>query len=186
MKEVKSFFTEDNRLNKGYADDATSPRDNFYRRKMSDTLPPPDVLAMYEEIHPGTFEKLMTVLDKEQKHRHMMDQINAQMQAKAHKMGRVFGFFIICVICYTVLELAKHDMLTSGLIFAGIAFTGIFGVSIMMRVKSDRRPQHDERYYNRKKRDNVPHTSVPEAEVQQRNLGPKEKRAHGRAPRRRS
>jgi uncharacterized membrane protein len=148
MKEVKSFFTEDNRLNKGYASSVTSSREG-YRKNMSDALPPPDVLAVYEEMHPGTFEKLLHALEKEQKHRHTMEQINIEMQARAQKMGRVFGLFIICVIGYVVLELAKQGMLIGGLIFAALAFAGIFSVSVFAHSTNSKK-SYDKRHYKDK------------------------------------
>ena len=132
MKEVKSFFTSDNRLNKGYADTRSarhiSAQDNA---KLSAILPSSDTLAIYEEMHPGAFEKLVSMLSAEQKHRHLINEVHVQMSAKARFMGRVFGLLVICIVGYVTLELSKIGMATEGLIFAGIAFASIFGVSIL-------------------------------------------------------
>ena len=186
MREVKTFFKEDNRLNKGYAEDSVNQRDggnDFYHKKISESLPPPDVLAVYEEMHPGTFEKLLGLLDVEQKHRHAMDKVYAEMQARVGKMGRLFGFFIICAIGYVTLELAKHDMLIGGLIFAGMAFVGIFGVSLIMGRRNSPRPHHEKRY-SKDKRENTHHVAKPQVDVSDQKPKQNERRNTGR-PRRR-
>ncbi|MES2215219.1 MAG: DUF2335 domain-containing protein [Pseudomonadota bacterium] len=186
MKEVKSFFTEDNRLNKGYTEDTTSLRDGFYRKKMSETLPPPDVLAAYEEMHPGTFEKLLFALEKEQKHRHALDQTNIQVQLRAHKMGRLFGFFTICMIGYIVLELSKQGMLVGGLVFAAIAFAGIFSISLITGYKNSARPHYDKRHNNREKREYITPAKTIAVATDALDAKPKpsERRSSGRQRRR--
>jgi uncharacterized membrane protein len=133
MREVKSFFIEDNSLNKGYTHNSRlqEVQSSAYYQKLQQNLPPVDVVAAYEELYPGTLEKLLVAVEKEQKHTHARDLIHNKFNIKAAFMGRMFGFFSILTISYVTLSLARSDMLMGGLIFAAVAFAGIFGVSLI-------------------------------------------------------
>lgn len=152
MREVKTFFSQGNGLNKGYAAevDPSNNEDensiaNIARRKMAQNLPSADLMTSYEEMYPGTFEKLLKAVEKEQAHRHNAELVNIQMYSRASAMGRLFGFFVICAIGYTTFQLAINDMLTGALIFAGLAFAGIFGVSFMAYCRTSGRSYNDRR-----------------------------------------
>lgn len=133
MREVKSFFIEDNSLNKGYTHNnrLQEVQSSAYYQKLQQNLPPVDVIAAYEELYPGTLEKVLAAVEKEQKHSHDCDLIHNKFNIKAAFMGRMFGFFSILTISYVTLSLARSDMLIGGLIFAFVAFAGIFGVSLI-------------------------------------------------------
>lgn len=112
MKETKSFFINNNRLNKGYAK-AFKPResdDSFYRKKFEHILPPIDVLTQYEDIHPGTLEKLVNMAQKEQIHKHELDLKNLKMRKNIAKLTR---------ICLLILGI-------SGLLVFGICLISLF------------------------------------------------------------
>lgn len=167
MKEVKSFFVEDNTLNRGYSVESEAAHKWSPRKKVNDILPPPDVLAVYEDMYPGTLEKILSALDKEQQHQHRMNELSMKMRLKAEKIGRVFGVFSIVIISYAVVELAKAGMLVGGLIFALIAFACIYSISYVrnkrfadkpMHNNSDRR--HHNKNYHRPVHDNKPQEAV--------------------------
>ena len=63
MKETKSFFNKNIRLNKGYAKGFNNNEidKNFYRKKFEHILPPIDTVTEYENIYPGTLEKLVNM-----------------------------------------------------------------------------------------------------------------------------
>lgn len=157
MREVKSFFIEDNSLNKGYTNDKLSQesQSSAYYKKLQQNLPPVDVIAAYEELHPGTLAKLLEVVEKEQKHSHDRDRVHNIMHGKATFMGRMFGFFSVLAISYVTLSLAKDGMLMGGLIFAAMAFAGIFGISFFMSRNRSYKPYNKHRFnksYNRNNR----------------------------------
>ncbi len=176
MREVKSFFIEDNSLNKGYTIDksSTESQSSAYYKKLQQNLPPVDVIAAYEELHPGTLAKLLDAVEKEQKHSHATDHVHGKIQQKATYMGRMFGFFSVLAISYVTLSLAQSGMLMGGLIFAGMAFTGIFGVSFFMSKGRIHKPYNKHRFnrpsYNR----NNAMARSPEGEEKKfyRNRGP--------------
>lgn len=147
MREIKTFFVEDNRLNKGYSEDNIKSFDkkNYLREKLQNDLPPQDIMAAYEELHPGTFKKMLELFEKEQKHRHSIDELNLRIQQKAYTLGRFFGFFIICAIGYVVIQLVAINEIIAAGIYASLAFSCIFGVSIWSLRGSDRKHYRDRR-----------------------------------------
>lgn len=160
MNEIRSFFVEDNTLNKGYAAELNTGQKWSPRKKVNDILPPPDILAVYEDMHPGTFEKILAALDKEQQHQHHMHELSLKMQLKAAKMGRIFALLIVAVISYTTLEFAKADMLVGGLVFAAISFTCMCVIFLLTNRNTTDKTFHNPKRHN----NNHPQKHIPKGE----------------------
>ncbi len=126
MKETKNFFTKNNRLNKGYSKPLNSREldNNFYRKKFQHILPPIDVMSEYENLHPGTLEKLINMAQKEQIHRHDLDLKNLKAYEKNAKISKicalVFGIFLLSSIIF--LMLLKEFAVTGVLVLFIIGF----------------------------------------------------------------
>lgn len=121
MIEKKSFFIENNQLNKGYR-----PEKHFNKhtpRKVD--LPDSTILAEYEGMHPGAISKMMEMTSKEQQHRHDMEVIQSRMQATALRMGRLFAVFSILAICYTSFAMASNNMQNEAMVFAALGFSAM-------------------------------------------------------------
>jgi uncharacterized membrane protein len=133
-KEVKQFFYNNNYLNKG----ATKLEDNLYvqkvREEFNTLMPAPEILQAYEEVMPGTISKLINLIEQEQKHKHIVEEIKISMRTKAEFMGRLFSAFTILTIGYVTINLS-HQSLNHAIIFAAVAFTSIFGISIVLHYK---------------------------------------------------
>ncbi len=56
-------------------------------------LPPPDMLAQYEEIHKGVTEILLTLTIKEQDHQHKLDLISI-----SHEKPKIYGSILVSVL----------------------------------------------------------------------------------------
>ena len=121
MIEKKSFFTENNQLNKGYKPE----RNNYKKPSVKVDLPDSSILAEYEGMQPGTITKMMEMTAKEQEHRHSVEVIQLQMQKTALRMGRLFTIFSVMAICYTSLTMVANNMQTEAMIFAAIGFLAI-------------------------------------------------------------
>lgn len=104
MKEIKTFFASDNRLNKGYARTTNHPQSDtsLYRKKFEQILPPIDLISQYEDINPGTLAKLTAMTEKEQAHKHELEKKLIDEQAKAIKLGQLFGSISLVTICTTI------------------------------------------------------------------------------------
>jgi uncharacterized membrane protein len=129
MKETKTFFANNNRLNKGYAK-TTSPEESdnsFYKKKFEHIMPPVDFVSQYEEIHPGTFAKVLDMAEQEQHHKHSLDLLGIEVYNRAAKLGRIFALIFTIVICLSVMVLAlfDHVFLASILIISAFLSVGV-------------------------------------------------------------
>lgn len=144
MKETKNFFTKNNRLNKGYSKPLNSREqdNNFYRKKFEHILPPIDVMSEYENIHPGTLEKLINMAQKEQTHRHALELKNLEVQEKAIKVSNicalVFGMFLLSSIIFLIL-LEKF-------IIAGIMILFIIGFGVICLKKINKKNEYSKKH----------------------------------------
>ena len=141
MKEIKSFFTKDNRLNKGYAKIANprEPDNNFYRKKFEHLLPPIDLISEYENINPGTFAKLMDMAQQELHHKHAVDLVSLENYNRATKMGRIFALIFIGLVCITTICLSIVGQAAIALVFSCSAFLAVGITSILSSKKFFRR-----------------------------------------------
>lgn len=131
MIEKKSFFTENNKLNKGYK----SERKSSAKESAKINLPDAEVLAEYEAMQPGITLKMVEMTAKEQEHRHAVEVIHLKMQKTALRMGRIFAVFTVIAICYTSLTLAANNMQDSAILFASIGFLAVAISSLVGRNK---------------------------------------------------
>jgi uncharacterized membrane protein len=126
MKESKNFFTNNNRLNKGYSK-VSSIRESdgsFYRKKFEHVLPPVELMAEYENIYPGTLERIMNMAQKEQAHRHEIDLRNLKAHENTAKVSKIcaliFGIFLLALI---ILLISIREYIALGtLILLSIVF----------------------------------------------------------------
>lgn len=132
MKENRKFF-ENNRLNKGYSRIVNFNRSDqgVIRRKYKSILPPIDLVEEYEELYPGTFEKILDMAQKEQNHRHSMDLLEMERHNRATKLGRLFSLLYVAIVSITTLILAFNDNAPVAAIFATASFAVIVIVSYL-------------------------------------------------------
>ncbi len=133
MKDSKSFFTNNNKLNKGYLK-ISNPKEHdntFYYKKFVHILPPIDLIEEYENIYPGTLTKLITMVEKEQIHRHQMDIKSVESYESFIKKGRISSIIFMIIVCITTIVLAvlEHFMIAS--IFIISVFLGI-GIALFL------------------------------------------------------
>lgn len=107
-------------------------------------LPPPEILRRFEDILPGTAERILRQFEVEAEHRRSCEQamIESEIQrqaeeAKAYWRGQWFGFLIGCLALSlgTVLAIMAHDWagkIAGGLIGGG-GVAGLVGIFVLGR-----------------------------------------------------
>tara|TARA_B110000503_G_C7157871_1_gene418153 strand:- start:1315 stop:1812 length:498 start_codon:yes stop_codon:yes gene_type:complete len=137
MKETKKFF-DNNRLNRGYSRVANARQNdnNLIRKKYQHALPPIDMMEQYEELNPGTFEKLFDMAVKEQNHRHSMDLLTMEKHSRATRLGRIFALVYIAIISITTLVLVVSKSIISASVFVVSSFACITIISCFYSKKS--------------------------------------------------
>ncbi len=127
-QEIKHFFNENNNLNKGFLNNRKSA--SRQSQEFEDILPASEVLAVYEEIMPGTMAKLLDLTEQEQVHQHALEQSKMLLRARFEIIGKLFFVLTIAIIGYVTINLAQNS-LNHAVIFSSIAFLSILGMSLI-------------------------------------------------------
>jgi uncharacterized membrane protein len=85
-------------------------------KSFSGPLPPPESLAEYEQISPGFADRIITMAEKEQVHRHQQDEHRWPMQKKLLSRGQVFAFILSLSIVAGGIWLLLEDKQISGFV----------------------------------------------------------------------
>lgn len=137
MKENKSFFASNNRLNKGYAKiiDPHQPDHRFYRKKFEHILPPLELLDEYETLHPGMITRLIAMSEKEQLHRHQLEMKNIETYKNLVKKGRVSSIGFIIILAIITALFAKYNNCMVAIVFASATLLALV-TSILIYLNS--------------------------------------------------
>ena len=130
MKESKKFF-DNNRLNKGYGKVINFHQSdaNLILKKYRHVLPPIEMIEQYEELYPGTLQKLLDMAQLEQNHRHARDLLEIDGQDRAAKLGKMFGLILVAIISLGAIILVTLGSALIGALFALFGFSCITIVS---------------------------------------------------------
>ncbi|MBI1275752.1 DUF2335 domain-containing protein [bacterium] len=85
-------------------------------------LPAPETLQAYNNVIAGSAETILALLEKEQQHRHQMEEKLAQIQQSGMYFGQILSFIVAMtvVIGSIVLGLNGQAELAAGLGFVGL------------------------------------------------------------------
>jgi uncharacterized membrane protein len=82
----------------------------------SGPLPPPEALAEYEQISPGFADRIITMAEKEQVHRHQQEDERWPVQKKLLSRGQVFAFILSLSIVVGGIWLLMKDKQIAGFV----------------------------------------------------------------------
>lgn len=130
MKDNKKFFYN-NRLNKGYSKIHNNNQTdlNIARQKYQSMLPPIDMMEEYEELYPGTLDKLLDMAQKEQHHRHSLNLLEIKNHTKATAFGRICALIFISIIVISSISLALLGFMLLAALLITVSFISITIVS---------------------------------------------------------
>ncbi|MDJ1258081.1 MAG: DUF2335 domain-containing protein [Candidatus Midichloria sp.] len=105
-------------------------RDGFMKQsKISSILPSPAMLESYEEIAPGIVDKLVNLVEKEQKHRHALEEkaVKYEIMFEKYSLVAVKGVSsLIAVLVLLISFLTAKLSLFIGMIFCLSCYTFLF------------------------------------------------------------
>lgn len=84
----------------------------------SGPLPPPSIIAGYEDILPGSADRIFTMAENEQKHRHEVENDIVQANFQLQRWGLLAGFSIVVGVLIVSGLLTSQDQGLLG--FAGV------------------------------------------------------------------
>lgn len=100
----------------------SKPKASFLEqsKELSDVFPSPAMLESFEEIHPGMVGELLTMVQKEQTHRHRLEKNIIKSQAYTKRIGQLLVFALAVIIIYSAITFSVEGMF-------GLAFATILG-----------------------------------------------------------
>lgn len=91
-------------------------RSNFSNYNL---LPPARILGEYENIAPGSVNKLLEMAKKEQEHRHSWQDRYLKSHGAIYRLGQIFGFAYNVLLLYIIFKLVRNGDTASAIkIFA--------------------------------------------------------------------
>lgn len=107
-------------------------------RMFSGPLPPPEYLAQYKSILPDAPERIMIMAEKEQQHRHDVDNTMVEEGLKQRSRGQILGFILALMFGAASLILGLNGQVT----LAGIlGTTTVVGLAVIFVL--NKRPSKD-------------------------------------------
>jgi len=95
----------------------------------SGPLPPPEVLAKYNEVYPGLAERIMVMAETQSQHRQRMETRVINARTRNETLGQVFAFFLSLVFgggSIWLIHLGKSLEGVGSLITVIAALAGVF------------------------------------------------------------
>ena len=113
------------------------------RSVFSGPLPPPDLLAEYERLVPGTAAKIVDMAQKQGEHRMLLEKSVIGGDGKRSTMGMVFAFILSLALigCGTACILHGHDVAGAAIIgtsMASLIGTFIYGSSSRRKERANK------------------------------------------------
>ncbi len=139
MKDNKKFFYN-NRLNKGYSKVYNNNQTdlNLSKSKYQAMLPPLDIIEQYEELYPGTLDKLFDMAQKEQNHRHSMNLLEIKNHTRATAMGRICALIFISIVIISSMLIAFFGSMILAALLIGSAFISLTIISFSYSDKQNK------------------------------------------------
>ena len=99
----------------------------------SGPLPHPDIMKGYDELVPGAAERILSMTEKEQSHRHELETRMVESEIKDGKRGMVFAFILSFSAIIAAIVIAIVSPSAYG-VFAGaiLGASGFWGVTRAM------------------------------------------------------
>lgn len=115
---------------KDVKDALTIIREEMY----SGPIPPPESLARYEEILPGSADRILKMAEKQQEHRMTLETKVVGSQTVQSKRGQVFGFIIVFLcVAVAIFFAVKLRMTTFAVSFLSVTMVVVVGLFLTGR-----------------------------------------------------
>ena len=99
-------------------------------------IPPPEILRDYENIKPGFAERIIAMAEREQNHRHDIENKLVISEIKNTKLGLIFAFIIGISAIFSGTYILLNGYKLGGSVLSGIAAITLVGYFIKAVLKS--------------------------------------------------
>lgn len=105
-------------------------------------LPPPEYLHGYEQTLPGAADRVISMAEKEQAHRHKEENKIITTSISVSILGLVFGFILVVFFGYITLELGKAGQ-TKSCIAVGATTAILASIFVLRQWKGNKESRKD-------------------------------------------
>lgn len=122
-------------------------RAEFASYHWSAPLPPPDVLAKYNEAFPGCAERILVMAEQQSAHRQQIEARVINGNIYSQKVGLWLGFVLAFIVIFSGAWLVYEGRIAWGAGFIGVPLIGlvsifVFGKRDQNRELQQRRPEN--------------------------------------------
>ncbi len=112
-----------------------SQGERFVATSHQSFLPDPESMKAYEAMNPGTLNRLLAMMEEQQKNRHKNDERDQlfRLRGQASSVVVVLASFTSAVIVYAI-DPANSALLAAGI--AGVPLAGVVALLIGAKIKS--------------------------------------------------
>ena len=110
----------------------------IHQQAFSGPLPPPSILAGYENVGEGFANRVIALAEKQQDHRHLLENKSVDAAIDAEKRGQHYALIVSVLIILGALYLIATGKEVYGTILAGGTLTGLAYIFITGRKKSQK------------------------------------------------
>lgn len=103
----------------------------------SGPVPPPHILGEYDDVQKGFAERIVMMAEKEQMHRHSIENRALQASIGTEKRGQKYAYVLSLLILFGSMGLIYSGREISGSILAGSTLIGLAYVFITGRKRED-------------------------------------------------
>lgn len=111
-------------------------------QQFSGPIPPPHILGDYDKVQAGFAERIISMAEKEQAHRHGIEHHALSSEISILKRGQFFALIVSLVILGGSMFLIYSGKEVAGSVLAGASLTGLAYIFITGR-KSDKLPDKE-------------------------------------------
>ncbi|MCI1277617.1 MAG: DUF2335 domain-containing protein [Nitrospira sp.] len=103
----------------------------------SGPLPPPNILAGYNNIVPGAAERIIAIAEGEASHQRGMEQLAVQRTFDERRLGQIFGFLMGVMGLSVAAFLAHYGHEVTASVIGGTTVVGLVTVFVFGRSTKD-------------------------------------------------
>lgn len=93
------------------------------QESFSGPIPHPRIMAGYEQVLPGSANRILKMAERQQEHRFGLESSSINSQLKSNRMGQLFGFILSCLVIIAGIVLFILSMPIMGVcLIAGMVF----------------------------------------------------------------
>ena len=108
-----------------------------FQATRSGPLPPPETLAKYERLHPGTAERIIRMAEGQAAHRMSMEKAVIEGNVEQQRPGPLYGFVLALITIVGGIGLTSTGHSIAGLTAIIVPIAGLAGVFVYGREKQD-------------------------------------------------